>query len=226
MLRAGSRQGRLLVGPLDLLDVEADALHAVLHVERVQFVRVVQGLEGEHRDHVKGNAVTAKPRHPVHHAPVGPAPVPGHPLAVVQKRRPVEADADPNAVPPDEVAPRLVEQGGVGLIGVDERIARAVVARRDGEGLRVERAGHDQRLPRVPDHREAPPDDVALEDTGEEAIEHGETHPLGVLAVGQVAVAAVEVAEGGGLDHEQVERTADPQAPRARPRRSRRESPT
>ena len=85
--------------------------------------------------------------------------------------------------------------------------AGAVVPLEAGDGGLVKRNRHDERLSGVPQHRERCADQPAGEDPGDRfASSVSARHSPGGLAVGQVAIPAVDVAERRRLQDEQFER--------------------
>ena len=71
-----------------------------------------------------------------------------------------------------------------------------------GEGLAIEGGGHDERLAGMPDHRELRRGPARGEQLGEQPRHRRLRQDVLVVAIGQVAVAAVDVAEGGRLKHD------------------------
>src|SRR5262245_22359677 len=82
----------------------------------------------------------------------------------------------------------------------------------------VERGREHHRLARVPHDRVRSGYEIALGHAREGPLENLGAHPFSIAAIGQVAVRAVEIAERGWLEDEQVER-AETLAHGAEPRR-------
>jgi hypothetical protein len=127
------------------------------------------------------------------------------PVAVVQEVRAVHAHAHQHPVGLDQVAPLLVQERGVRLEGVLEGGVGAVVLPGDGKCPLVEAGRQHERLPRVPDDRKGVLDQAAGEDALEDLVQYLGRHPFAGVAIGQVAVGTIQVAEGGGLKDEQLQ---------------------
>src|SRR5262249_57243838 len=73
----------------------------------------------------------------------------------------------------------------------------------------VEGDGQDERLAGVPEQGERFAGQAAAEDPAEGLVQRVRRHPPGGLTVGEVAVRAVDVAERGRLQDQQLQRARD-----------------
>jgi hypothetical protein len=187
------------VRPLDLLHVEPHRVDAVLPVEVEEFVRVVQRVGGQYGDDVEGDAVLVQQldagQDAVERSPaLARAAVP-----VVQERRPVHADADVDLVAVEVRAPVGAEERGVRLEGLAHGHAAGIMLVQQRGRRFVEGDRQDERFARVPQERERLACESAGEDPAEGPVEDRGGGAARGLPVGQVAVRAVEVAEGRRL---------------------------
>ena len=136
---------------LGLLDVEAHVLDPALDVEIEKPVRVVEVVLADDRDHVEGHALALQEADARHRLVERAAPGAGDAPRVVQSFRAVDADADADLMPLEEIAPLGRDQRSVRL----ERMLdgdRLGTQRLDGlERPAIEGGRHDQRFAGVPD---------------------------------------------------------------------------
>src|SRR5271165_1162309 len=158
---------RAAVRPFDLLHVEADVPDLVAEEEVVHLVGEVERRAGEDGDDVERDGVLSQPPDSLHDPAVRPQALAGLPERVVEKGRPVEADADPHGVRLDELAPRLRDQRAIGLEGMVDGQAARVVRVDYRQRTLVKRDRQDQGFPSMPYDGEAMLDKAA----GENALE-------------------------------------------------------
>ncbi len=141
-------------------------------------------------------------------------------LRVVDEGRPVQADADPEPVVPQEAPPVVVEQGGIGLQRVGDRLARSPQARLRVYRLREERPSQQRRLAAMPDEVDAVVQRV-LERPGGHGEHDRVAHGLAAADAPIVAVRAAQVAVAGRLDDQGgVHALRSPPGPGPRPSRA------
>jgi hypothetical protein len=155
----------------------------------------------------EGDAGVAQPLHTGHHPVVRAAAVAADTLRVVKKLWPVDADANAHRMALEEAAPALVDEHGIGLEMVAHRVA-AGMAGHTCEGLFVPRRFDYRRLAGMPDDAQRRARQRRGEDLAQGGLEHLGAHAPAVGAVGQVAVAAIEVAEGCRLQDQQTQSAA------------------
>ena len=122
-------------------------------------------------------------------------------VAVVYLARAVDTDADADAAFEEQAAPFGVHQRAVGLEGmlhVDRRRPQALDGR---EGFAIERYRRGHGLARVPQHDHLGAGEARGEDLAEQPRHRRLGHDVLAVAIGQVAIGAVDVAERSRLHH-------------------------
>ena len=103
------------MNPLLLLHVEPNVVDAVVPEEAVHPLRLFHGIFGEHRDAVERNLVPVQGFNPFHCQRVGSTAIAEATVSVVNLLRAIHADARHDPIPPEAIAPGVVDQCGVGL---------------------------------------------------------------------------------------------------------------
>lgn len=185
--------------PFDLFDIERDLSDFVLNVEIVQLVGIVERFPREHGDHVERHLIAPQFSDAIHHPKLRPVALARFSIAVVKKRRSVNADADVDLMPLKEIAPRVVDQNAIGLEGMSNLHAAGIMCVGNFNRAFVVRDRQHHRLARMPYHGEALLHDSAREDELKDAIQGRVGHPALRIAVRKVAVRAIEIAEWSRL---------------------------
>src|ERR1700687_1743280 len=129
----------------------------------------------------------------------------GLPPLVMQEGGAVDADADLNAMPMNEVAPLGSHQSPIGLERMVNAKGGAIQFVENGKCFLIKEDGQDHRFAGMPDDRKSLAGDRASENLVERAPEHACADAARRVAVGQIAVIAVKVAKGRRLDNEKLE---------------------
>jgi len=196
-------EARVRVQALGLVVVAADFGHALRDEEVEERIGLREGGRRDHRDGVECDALCAQPRHAAQHALVRATAGAGAAVRVVQTRRAIDADADAHGVALEQRAPGIVDQRGVGLDRVRDVAGRAEHVLQHGHRPVVERDRHRERLAGMPDHGEFGAGQAVVAQALGSALHRGEAHARRGIALGQVAVVAVDVAERRGLQDQQ-----------------------
>src|SRR5580704_10444640 len=114
---------------------------------------------------------------------------------VVQEIGPIHANANSQAAFDNEIAPGIVDQSAVGLEGVGNRQLGSVVPGNNLECFSIEGGRKHQRFTRVPYHRERLSDQPGTEDFREHTLKNLGGNALLREPIGEIAIAAIEVAE-------------------------------
>src|SRR5688572_4349977 len=101
--------------PFDLLDVEPDLPDAVTNIKVEEPFRRIEGMLGQHGDHVKWGTLILQQADRPHRPLVSAEPPSCAPVGVVNVRRSVNAEPHPGADPDKKPCPILVHQQTVGL---------------------------------------------------------------------------------------------------------------
>src|SRR5208282_317466 len=140
----------------------------------------------------------------------------GFAIAIVDERRPVDADADIDVMPFEKLAPVVVDQHAVGLERMPHLQTAGIVRGCNFNRALVVLDRQHHRLARVPHDGEAILDDAAGKDRLKNAIQGRVGHPALRVTIRKKAVGAIEIAERSRLQHEQLERPGDtPSKPRS-----------
>jgi hypothetical protein len=167
LLIAGGLQAGAGVVALGLLHVEAHVADVVLEEKGRHRLSVVERIGGEHADHLEGDAAALQPADAPQGGRVARTTGAGAAMGIVQKGRAVEADAHVDVVARKAVAPGRIDDDGVGLQGLQDRVRGEAAAGQQGpqaqRGLVVE--GHRQRqgLAGMPEQGEGPGKPGALQ---------------------------------------------------------------
>ena len=130
-------------------------------------------------------------------------------MLIVDVLRPVYADADSNLVTPKEIAPMIINQGGVGLDSVVNVDALRTPPFDDPDRLRIIIGRQCQGLAGMPDDIEILFEQMGIEDQARDFLDRGKLHGLtGIGAVRQVAISAVDITETCRLKDHQTNRTS------------------
>src|SRR5262245_15674524 len=100
---------------LHLLDVEGDVPDLMLDIELEQFARAGEGFARQNRDDVERKLVLLQQLDAAHHQRMSAAAIPRFAIAVVQPRRPIQADADSDVVHAEKIDPLLREKYAIRL---------------------------------------------------------------------------------------------------------------
>src|ERR1043166_3499280 len=139
----------------DFLDIKGHVGDSVLDVEPEQRVGGRERFARQHRDDVKRIIVVPEQPHGTEHALACPTAAPSAPVSVMQMRRAVEADPDPDIMSPEEIDPMLVKKSTIGLNAVGDANVRAIETIDKIEHCPVIIDPGDERLAGVPQHGEA-----------------------------------------------------------------------
>src|SRR5277367_1093349 len=200
----------------DFLDIERNLANPVVEIEIVKLIGVVERLSRQHRDDVEWHVVALQPSDPFHHAMLSRTAFAGFAIAIMDKRRPVDADADIYAMPLEKLAPVVVDQHAVGLERMPHLQAAGIVRGCNFNRALVVRDRQHHRLARVPYDGEAVLYDAAGKDRSKNAIQGRVGHPALRVTIRKIAVGAIEIAERSRLQHEQLERPGEtPSNPRS-----------
>jgi len=120
-------------------------------------------------------------------------------VGIVQPGGAVDADTDPNAVPLEQLAPFIVDQRGIGLDRMRDLAGGAEHLAHHRDRLVVERRRHRQRFTGMPNNRELGADQSVVAQPLGRAAHGRDAHARRGVALGQIAVVAVDVAERRGL---------------------------
>ena len=131
------------------------------------------------------------------------------PVAVVNVFRTVDAHADDDVVALEALTPGVINQRGIGLDVLFNHHPLALKIGRfpmdDGAGFVVKRSWQREGFSGVPENRKVGAPKRAfvhpLQQQGELLLE---VEDVPLLPIWQIAVAAVEIAEGGRLDHQKT----------------------
>ena len=203
MRRLVAAQAGLAVQAFGFIEVAAHLGHALFEKEVEERVGLGKGIGRHHRDGMEGDAGFAQPRHAAQHPVVRATPAAGLAVSVVQGLRTIDADAHLDSMALEQVAPGIVDQGGVGLDRVRDPTVGPDGRCDGGDGLVVIRHRHDQRLAGMPHHGERLAQQAVFTQSGGGALGCGQAHACGGLAIRQVAVIAIDVAERRGLQDQQ-----------------------
>ena len=181
----------------------------MVHEEVEHSIGVVQGVVGEHRNHLKGDLPLLQPADATHHRCVGGQAGAGAAMGVMQEGGAIHAHAHMDTVALEAVAPGRIDHRGVGLQRLVDRVGRQAMAFQhllNARGRLVVKADRRrQRLTRMPEQGEAAVEIGALQHPLQCRLQDLQGEAAAVIATGQVAVVAIEVAEGGGLHHQQAQ---------------------
>ena len=186
-----------------LVEVAADFGYAQRLEEVGKGIGVGQRVGGDHRNGMERDAVRAQPGDAAQRARVAAVAAPGDAVLVVQDSWSVDADPHLYRVALEQRTAGVVDQRGVGLDRVADHAAGAGEAAHRLEGLVVESRWHRQRLAGVPDDGETVAQQAIIDQVLDRVLHHGQRHARAVVALGQVAVVAADVAERRGLQHQQ-----------------------
>ena len=189
---------------------ELHPAHPLVEEEAIHLERRRRGARVEGAEQVRLDAVGAQPGQAPHRPGVGRVPPAVGPAAIVEPGRPVDAQADREAVLGEEGAPVVVEPGPVGLQVVDAPPSRGQVAPLQLHHSPVEGEPGEGGLAPVPGEADQGPR-ARLDEGADVGLEHLVAHPVALTGREEaglaqvVAVVAGEVAEGSdrlGHDHE------------------------
>ena len=128
----------------------------------------------------------------------------------MQEGGPIHAHTDMDAIAFDAVAPGRIDHGGIGLQRLHNRGGgQAALCQQPADplgGFVVERNRHHERFARMPQQGELPPEIGAVQHPGHGRLQHLIRHPGAITPIRQIAVIAIEIAKGGGLNHQQPHR--------------------
>ena len=206
VIRSLTFEAGVKVDTFGLLHVEAHIVDVVLQIEIDQGIGMAQALAGEHRDHGERQIGVLKGSHAAHAVGMATGSPAGESGPVMQKGRPIQADPHLDAVAAQAVAPQVVDQGAVGLhrlIDMDTRVMAEHLIK-DGGGVVVKGRWAGEGLPGMPEQGESFVHEGALQHPLQAEPHQIQVDQVSLMAVGEIAVGAVEVAEGGGLDHQQT----------------------
>src|SRR5262249_15570251 len=143
-------EARGFVDSLLLVDVEADAADVERPVEIEHAVRIEHGNLGQHRDDVEGNIPALQALQAGDRLVECPSSVAWLGRGVVNVARAIDADAEPDIPPLEEIAPAVIDEHAVGLERMREgdRFRHVPNAR---EGRLIVGGPEHERLARMPD---------------------------------------------------------------------------
>ena len=128
----------------------------------------------------------------------------------MQEGRPVHAHTNMDAIAFEAVTPGRIDHGGIGLQRLHDRGGgQAALFQQPADppgGFVVEGNRRHQRFARMPQQGERPPEIGAVQHPLHGRLQHGKRDPGAITPIRQIAVVAIEVAEGGGLNHQQPHR--------------------
>ena len=116
---SGAKSGNPVLR-LNFFDIEAQTLDTCGLEKVVDLLGVTKGLAGNHGDDVEGDAVVLQQLQTAHGQAVAAVAPPGLAVQIVKKIGTVDTKAHTNVMAPDKVAPCLVQQGAVGLNGMND----------------------------------------------------------------------------------------------------------
>ena len=125
------------------------------------------------------------------------------PVAVMELRRPVDADADQEAMLGEQLAPGIVQQRAVGLDGVLDLLARPAVPLGQLDRPAKELHPHERGLAALPRDRDLRSRGVGLEELAHVALEQLIRHSKAIAGIERLlgqeeAVFAIEIADRSG----------------------------
>ena len=162
----------------------------------------------QYADHMKGNRVRLETVDSFHHPGMRAAAVAGSPMAIVEPSGAVDADPDANRMGLNEVAPSIVDEDAIGLKMMGDVDFQRTVAGDGGKRLLIPRRRDHQRLAGVPDDRKLPGREIRGEHLTRQRLQRTGRHHFLVVAIGKVAVRAIEVAKRRRLYDQQLEASA------------------
>ena len=146
---------------------------------------------------------------PSHCHGVGAAPIAEAPVGVVDVLRAIHTDAHHNLVAPEAVAPRVVDQGGVGLHVLGEvqplRIELLKAAIQDRRCLVVPTGGQGERFTGMPNQGKFRSGIGAFQNPLHQQGQQIQVKDPLLLPIGQIAIRAIEVAQRGGLHNHEAD---------------------
>ena len=146
---------------------------------------------------------------PLHRHGVGAAPVAEAPVGVVDVLRAIHTDAHHNLVAPEAVAPRVIDQRGVGLHVLGEVQPLGVellqAAIQDRRRLVVPTGGQGEWLPGVPHQGNFRSGIGAFQNPLHQQGQQIKVKDPLLLPIGQIAIRAIEVAQRGGLHNHETD---------------------
>ena len=192
------------------LHVETELVNALITEEGVHPLRLFQSIRGEHGDGMEVDVSLTQGADTAHGLGKGALAVSEASVAVVDLLRSIDTHSDNDSVANKAVAPVLIDERCVGLnmLFDDHPLSLKVggLALDDGTGLVVEACWQGQRLAGVPQDREmGTPERTFINPLQQQGQLLLEVEHIAPLAIRQVAVAAVEVAERGRLNHQQTD---------------------
>ena len=122
---------------------------------------------------------------------------------VVQVRGTIDAQPDLRAGSREEAAPIFVQQQPVGLKAMRQLQPGRAPLRHERQRLLVPGERNDEWLSAVPCHLQPRREVRVLEHMPAGEVEGLEAHPCAGLALGEIAIGAVDVAKGSRLQHQQ-----------------------
>ena len=202
---------RANVDPFLLFHVEADVVDALIAQEGIHLLRLTKGFFREHGNGMERDSMGLQRANAVHGAGMGALPIAETPMGIMERFRPIHTHANHDAIALEALRPVVVDQRGIGLyVLLDHHPLPLQLFSgllQPLRGLVIKSGGQRQRLSGVPQDRKIGPPIGALINPAEQQRKLLKIKHPPLLTVGQVAVAAVEVAKGGGLDHHQANRT-------------------
>ena len=191
------------------LDVEAHIADAVVSEKAVHPLRLLHGISGDHRDAVEGHIVAMQRFNSLHRHGVGATSISEAPVGVVDVLRAIHTDADNDAVAPEAVAPRIVDQRGVGLHVLGEvqplGIELLEAAIQDRCRFVVPTGGQGEGFPGMPYQSELRPGVGAFKNPLDQQWQKIQVEDPLFLPIWQIAIGAIEVAQRGRLHNHEAD---------------------
>src|SRR5262249_5180898 len=117
--KAGHGDTAVRMGTFDFFNIEANHFDAVFDIEPVDLIGVIDAALGQNGNDAEGNSGLLKMPDPSHGLRVSALASPIFSECIVDKLRPIDADANTDPVFLKKFAPLGIDQGSVGLDGMD-----------------------------------------------------------------------------------------------------------
>jgi hypothetical protein len=188
---------------LNLLDIEGQAPQSVLCEKVPDLVWIVQRVLRENGDD-RGLDIVLLQQLDATQRPLKGSPTSSvNALSIVNVPRPIQADPDLDVMALDEIAPLLIDQRAIGLEAMDNAHSLRVALLGNTKSLLVEGNGQDEWLASMPDNGDRIGQPDLAEKPFKGALKRLISDTLCRGSVWQIAIAAVDITKGRGLDDDQ-----------------------